>query len=415
MNVLQIALTPKNVLLIGAGNAAALKAKNILQSDCNLKIVAKEITNDFFLGLDVDKNEFNLLHVKDIDIIVDATGNRELAEFLYSKRKEFGYILNCVDIPEFCDFYFGASFKNHDLSINVSSGGSSPKYAQTIRDTIKEVIPSESKEFYQKLKEQRLKGNTTPRVKQEFGSVALIGCGTGSVDNLTLKALKAIKKADVALIDFLVGKGIVELLPKDCVKIDVSKKKGFQKFSQEQINEMMFFHAKEGNFVARLKGGDPMIFGRVFEEANYLFENDIQVEIINGVSSFLVGCAVGGVTPTLREFSAGALVVSAHLRESVFNDSWIKLLKDFPYTVVVLMAYSFADKIVNNAKEKGINLELPAAFVSSIDRAEQTTVIGQLKDLEKMVKLCTKPAILIIGKSVSEAHKMPHFGKRVFV
>jgi uroporphyrin-III C-methyltransferase/precorrin-2 dehydrogenase/sirohydrochlorin ferrochelatase len=123
----------------------------------------------------------------------------------------------------------------------------------------------------------------------------------------------------------------------------------------------------------------------------------------------------GGITPTLRGFSAGALIVSAHLKENKFNDDWIEPLKNFPYTVIVLMAYSFAAKIVQKAKETGVPLDIPAAFISKIDSAEQITVIGTLNKLEEMAQLCSKPAVLVIGKTVAEAVKMPYSGKRVIL
>ncbi|MDR3346564.1 MAG: NAD(P)-dependent oxidoreductase, partial [Campylobacteraceae bacterium] len=201
MNVLPIALTPKNVLLIGAGDAAALKAKNILQSDCALVIIAQEIKNPYFADKQVTLKPFGFefLKERDFDIVIDASGDESLSKQLWESRKRFGYLLNCVDKPQFCDFYFGANFKNHDLSVSVSTGGSSPRYAQYARDLVEAVLPQEPKEFYAELKERRDKGDTSVRVKKSVGDVYLIGCGTGSRDNLSLKALKALKLADVAL------------------------------------------------------------------------------------------------------------------------------------------------------------------------------------------------------------------------
>jgi len=413
MNIFPVALTPKKILLIGAGNSAALKAKSVYESDCSLVIVAKEIKDAYFDDKEVIKEEFSLSHVKDCDVVINASGDESLSHLLWENRKKYGFLLNCADMPKYCDFYFQAMVKNYDLCVSVSTGGTAPKYAQFIRNLITAVLPKHPKEFYEDMRTKRAQGDTN--IYQNGGKVLLIGCGPGSVDNLTLKALKALNTIEIAMVDSLVGKEVIDLLPKSCIKIDVSKKKGHYKLLQEEINEMLLKFAKDGFRVGRLKGGDPAVFGRVFEEAAFLSENGVNVEMINGVSSVFAGCLAGGVTPTLRGFSAGALIVSAHLRENRFNDDWVELLKGFKYTVIVLMAHSFADKIVQKAKEVGISLDTPSAFISKIDSDEQTTIIGDLGKLSEMAKLCSKPAVLVIGKAVKEAVKMPYSGKRIIL
>ncbi|MDR2034395.1 MAG: uroporphyrinogen-III C-methyltransferase [Helicobacteraceae bacterium] len=414
MNVLQIALTPKKVLLIGAGKAAALKARNVLQSDCSLTIIAEAIRDDFFLDKNVKIAKFDLAFLQNMvfDIAIDATGDDRLSKELFSHRKKYGFLLNCVDKPEFCDFYFGAAFKNYDLSVNVSTGGASPKYAQKIRDLIQKIIPIRSREFYETLKSNR---KNNEKQAQKTGKVFLIGCGTGKAENLTLRALQTLSLIDVALIDNLVGEEIVKLLPNECIKIDAGKQKGRHNLSQDEINNKALEYVKMGLNVGRLKGGDPSIFGRLFEEAEFLHRNGAECETISGVTSAFAGCISGGITPTLRGFSTGVLIVSAHLKEALFNDEWVKKLNHCPYTTIVLMAHSFAAKIVQSAKEQGIDLSLNAAFISKIDSADQTTIVGTLGDLEKMAKMCEKPAILVIGKALSQAAKIPHIGKRIFL
>ncbi|MDR0408046.1 MAG: uroporphyrinogen-III C-methyltransferase [Campylobacteraceae bacterium] len=413
MNILPIALTPKKILLIGAGESAALKAKNIFESDCALTIVAKEIIDPYFKNIEVIKETFSFSHVKDCDVVINASGDESLSKLLWENRKKYGFLLNCVDMPKYCDFYFQAVVKNHDLCVSVSTGGAAPKYAQFIRNIISAVLPKESKNFYENIKIRRAKGDTN--IHHKGGKVLLIGCGPGSSDNLTIKALKAINSVQIAMIDALVGKEIIDLLPKNCIKIDVSKKKGCHKLLQDEINEMLLKCAEDGFCVGRLKGGDPAVFGRVFEEAAFLTKSGVHVEMINGVSSVFAGCLAGGITPTLRGFSAGALIVSAHLRENRFNSDWIELLKNFPYTIIVLMAYSFASEIVKKARIEGVSMDTPSAFISKIDSSEQTTVVGTLNRLEEMAKFCSKPAVLVIGKAVAEAAKMPHEGKRVIL
>jgi uroporphyrin-III C-methyltransferase/precorrin-2 dehydrogenase/sirohydrochlorin ferrochelatase len=442
MKILPLAVCPRRVLLIGAGQVAARKMRVLRQSDCVIDIVAREIRDDFFRDLPVQQLTFRLAwlemrqerasdgppragthpfggqRVEDergshqspddaYDIVINATGDETLSKQLWENRRRLRYWLNSVDTPQYCDFYFGAQVRDHDLCVSVSSGGASPAYAQKVRDLIAACLPRHRQAFYDDMRHRRAEER-----QAETGKVFLIGCGPGSVDNLTFKAFKTLKFLDVALIDALVGHEIVDLLPADCLQIDVSKQKGHQHYAQEDINAMMLHYAQEGLQVGRLKSGDPAIFGRLFEEASTLLAHGVELEIINGVSTALAGCLAGGIAPTLRDCAAGALIVSAHLRESRFNDDWIDLLKDFPYTVIVLMAWSFAGKIRETARARGISMTLPAAFVSRIDRADQITILGSLGELEEMAKRCEKPAILVIGNTVAKAEEMPFSGVR---
>ena len=407
MNILPIALTPKKVLLIGAGRAAVIKAKSIRQSDSLLTVIAAQICDSYFDDFAVIIKKFELNDAADYEIVINATGDRKLSKLLWNERKKIGFLLNCVDQPEFCDFYFTANTRDHELCVSVSSGGLSPTYAQYIRDLVSAVIPKHSADFYKKLSDDR------NAKREKIGRVYLIGCGTGSINNLTIGALQKIKSIDVALIDNLIGQNIIYLLPKTTQKISVGKQKNAHTMPQEAISDLMLQYASQGLIVGRLKGGDPAIFGRVFEEASFLVERGVAVEMISGVSSVFAGCLAGGITPTLRGFSAGALIVSAHLRGSRFNSEWIELIGKIPYTIIVLMAYSFTEKIVKYAIEYGVDMTTPAAFISNIDSPKQITVIGTISALKSMSKLCDKPAVLMIGSAISQAEKMPYSGTRI--
>ncbi|MDR2450193.1 MAG: bifunctional precorrin-2 dehydrogenase/sirohydrochlorin ferrochelatase [Candidatus Accumulibacter sp.] len=152
MNVLPLALTPKRVLLIGAGKVAARKARGLLQSDCELEVVAREIRDDFFLGRSVHLSDFafDWLEARQgddpaYDIVVNATGDAALSLKLWENRRRLRYWLNAVDRPDCCDFYFGATLRDRDLCILVSTGGASPRHAQTVRDFIAAALPSSAK------------------------------------------------------------------------------------------------------------------------------------------------------------------------------------------------------------------------------------------------------------------------------
>jgi uroporphyrin-III C-methyltransferase/precorrin-2 dehydrogenase/sirohydrochlorin ferrochelatase len=384
VKVLPIALTPKKILLIGAGKAAALKARSILESDCVLSVIASKIADDFFSDRRVTIKSFELADARGFEIVINATGDLALSKTLWENRREYGYLLNCVDEPRFCDFYFTANTRQGDLCVSVSSNGVSPPRAQAARDLIAAALaPSE----------------------QNGREAFLIGCGTGGIDNLTIGAFKAITRLDVALIDNLISDEIKALLPKKCLAIDAGKRKNNHALAQEEINDLIVKHAKEGKIVGRLKSGDPSIFGRLYEEAAFIASSGFIPRVIGGVSSAFEACRAAGVAPTLRGVASGALIVSAHLKGARFNDDWIELIGKIPHTIIVLMAHSFSSKIVESARRRGIDLQTPCAFASKIDSVDEAVVFGVLGDLEDMAARIAKPATLIVGMCAAFSYK----------
>ena len=370
----------------------------------------------------IDAN-IDLHTLKAFEIIIDASGDSQLGAFLHSVRKKCGFLLNVVDKPELCDFYFGSIVRRENISVMVSTNGASPILSQILRDKISAILPRTLGALSHRLKNLRQK--SPPKSKSDkiaiaqkcsvsLGKVFIIGCGPGDFGLLTLKTVESFALLDVALVDNLIGADIlthIKALGIECV--NVGKRKGAANFTQEQINALMLDYAKQGKIVGRLKGGDPVIFGRVWEEASFLHSHNIEVEYISGITSSLCGALYSGITPTLRGVSAGALIVSAHLRESVFHTQWLEWLKDSPYTLIVLMAHSFAEKICDEALAQGIDANLPAAFISQVSLPTQKAIIGTLGELPKMAQMCENPSILILGKAVEESLNMPFMGERI--
>lgn len=397
----------------GAGGAALLRKEtndSCIQSDSNFQLRTLDSTTDLQL-------------LKPFEIIIDASGDAQLGVFLHSVRKECGFLLNVVDTPNLCDFYFGSIVRRENVSVMVSTNGTSPILSQVLRDKISAILPKAIGALSHRLKnlrqiappkDKKAKDSIAKECQNALGKVLIIGCGPGDFELLTLKALESFALLDIALVDNLIGAKItahIKGLGVECV--NVGKRKGEASFTQEQINELMLHHAKNGKVVGRLKGGDPVIFGRVWEEASFLHTHNIEVEYISGITSSLCGALYSGVAPTLRGVSSGALIVSAHLRESVFHTQWLEWLKDSPYTIIVLMVRSFAERIKDEALAQGISANLPAAFISHISLPSQKSIIGTLDELPQMAQSCENPSILILGKAVEESLNMPFMGKRI--
>ncbi|MCX7759831.1 MAG: uroporphyrinogen-III C-methyltransferase [Hydrogenothermaceae bacterium] len=234
-----------------------------------------------------------------------------------------------------------------------------------------------------------------------MGKVYIIGCGPGDPDLLTVKAVRAIKNLDIALVDHLISEEILELIPPGVKIIYVGKQKGKHSVKQEEINRFMYEFAKENLVVGRLKGGDPYVFGRGGEELIYLKSKGIDVEIIPGITSALST----GIPVTFREFSSSFSVVSAHIKGNKFNKNWIELLKIPNHTTIVLMGLSRVKEIKEEAIRQNIDLEIPTAIISNISRKNQKVVTGTLRDIEKIAQLVETPAIIMFGEVVKLCHK----------
>ena len=419
---LGIALTQKRTLLIGAGKVAAQKARVLDSLGFAYEIVAIEKLDAYFDTKDFHLKPFADTDAEGFEIIIDATGNERVTKRLVELKPLLHFWLNVVDVPELCDFYFSALTRRGDLQVAVSSGGSSPSLAQVIRDKIERILPRDLTPLVERLKQERKKPDRTLQKLREIaqegvGKVFLIGCGTGYVGNLTLDALSAFELLDVALVDALVSEEIKALIPTSCNVVDVSKKKGSHSKSQDEINLLLVQYAKQGLVVGRLKGGDPLLFGRLGEEKQVLTQHGIAFEVINGITSALRSCTVSGIVPTIRDISKGISIVSAHLRETLFNDAWVSLLKQPLHTVIVLMGHSFAKKIEDAIAQEGIDPHLPAAFVSKIDLLDQITIVGTVGKLDKMSALCATPAVLIIGECVAKENILPsaNSGKIIYI
>jgi uroporphyrin-III C-methyltransferase/precorrin-2 dehydrogenase/sirohydrochlorin ferrochelatase len=167
MKILSLAVCPKRVLLIGAGRAAALKARTLRASDCALEIMSREIADTYFTPAEVRQTCFSLAWLEArqaredaFDIIVNATGDSDLSCLLWENRRRLRYWMNAVDMPAYCDFYFGAEVRNHDLCVSVSTGGASPRYAQYVRDCIAAMLPRREQAFYDDLRRSRTSSNS---------------------------------------------------------------------------------------------------------------------------------------------------------------------------------------------------------------------------------------------------------------
>lgn len=403
---LPILLKNQKILLIGGGNVALQKAQVLSENKIDFRIISETLGKEIKkLSSKMVQKRFKLKDIEDENIIIDATGNPKVAKKLLKYKKKHPILLNVVDVPTLCDFYFMALTKNKPLQIAVSSNGASPTAAKYFRDECERLIPKDITAYLEKKQKQRDVGIIdVDQTKEELASqqtkVFLVGCGIGDPELLTLKALKIIKHADVVLYDHLVSDEIMALVPKGTKKIYVGKQQGYHSKSQEKINALIIKHAKKGRVVARLKSGDPFVFGRGAEELSDLVNKEITAEVIPGISSSISGPLMGNIPITARGYASGFTVVSAHLKGNSVNLDWVELLGKENHTVVVLMGLSRVNEIVEEAKRLGISKKKPCAIISNASRPNQKVVVTTMKRLKKDAKDIERPAILVFGDVV---------------
>jgi len=412
---LPIVLKNMKILLIGGGKVALQKAEVMQRNSIDFSCVSCEYIDEFD-AINVKKTEklFELSDLNSFLVIIDATGSVDVMNTLLEHKKQHNFLYNCVDVPDVCDFFFAALIEYGSLKVSVSSAGASPTLAQAIRDKIKKILPRELKEFNTSLRTARDKGEinilqTRAKAKKMLGKVTLVGCGTGDVDLLTLKAYRTIQEADVVFIDHLISDEIIDTIPYYTMKISVGKQKGAHSVKQEKINEMLVEYASKGLDVARLKAGDPYIFGRGAEEAQALLKEEIRVDVIPGISSAIAGPLSVGIAPTARGYATNLSIVSAHLAGNVLNTEWIDLMKMKNHTTIVLMGLSRAQEIVNAALKSGVDENLPTAIISNVSRVNQTRIITTLKDLAKDAKDAPRPGIIVFGNVVNLHKVLPQY------
>lgn len=401
---LPILLTNPRLLLLGAGKVAARKAQVLLDNHIAFHTIAAEVSSEFLELTPTCELELKELCAADLapyNIIVDATDSGQVAALVRAEKERRFLLVNTVDRPHACDFFFAALLNHGPLKIAVSTDGASPTLGQTVRDRIRTLLPGDLGELARQEALERALGRIDPtQTRKRLARVLLIGCGPGSVELLTLQAVSAIRQSEVVLYDHLITEEILELVPKGAERIYVGKQKGAHSRSQADINRLLLEAALRGKQVARLKNGDPFLFGRGTEEVDFLRGHGINVEVIAGLSSALAGPALAGIPVTARGYATGVSIVSAHLAGSRINLNWLPLLRQPDHTVVVLMGVSCAAEIARAGLEAGLCADLPVAIVSNASRADQTCQRTVLAQLPKASRQAVRPALLIFGPAV---------------
>ncbi len=256
------------------------------------------------------------------------------------------------------------------------------------------------------------------------GTVYLVGAGPGEPGLITLRGADCLRCADVVVYDALVNPRLLELAPDAAERVAVGKRHGKRSMPQEAIHELLLRHARAGKNVVRLKGGDPLVFGRGGEEAAALRAAGLPYEIVPGVTAGVAVPAFAGIPVTHREYASAVAFVTAHedpCKPSSTLD-WPALAR-FPGTLVFYMGVARLPGLAEALQRHGMPADTPVAVIAHGTTPAQRSVRGTLSDIARQVeseRVCA-PAVIVVGRVVNLADQVawfenrPLFGQRVVV
>ncbi len=260
--------------------------------------------------------------------------------------------------------------------------------------------------------------------KIKKGKVVLVGAGPGDEKLITLKGVEALQKADTVFYDRLINKEILKHASPRAKLFYCGKKSGSKDNLQDEISYMLLSEAEKGNNVVRLKGGDPFLFGRGAEEAQFLSERDISVEIIPGVPSAIAVPESAGIPVTCRKYSSTLVITAGKLAngKTASLGKEAKILKKKGTTLVVLMGVRGLKIITSSLIKNGVPKNTPALLIQDGTLINQRIAEGNIENIAALSKKMniTAPAVFVAGSVARMRNKIfpyvkPLSGKRILV
>lgn len=232
--------------------------------------------------------------------------------------------------------------------------------------------------------------------------LSVVGAGPGDPELITIKAINALKSAQVVLYDALINRELLDYAPK-AEHIYVGKRKDNHRFSQEEINELIVKYALERGHVVRLKGGDPFIFGRGSEEINYARSKGLETAMVSGITSSIAVPAGVGIPLTQRGISESFWVITGTTSGRKLSED-VLLAAQSTATVVILMGMAKLEEIVEVFSRFGKG-DTPVGVIQNGTTENERSGFGSIKTIENVVKEkgLTAPAIIVIGAVVKES------------
>jgi uroporphyrin-III C-methyltransferase / precorrin-2 dehydrogenase / sirohydrochlorin ferrochelatase len=438
------ALGGKRAVVAGGGQAAAWKAELLSAAGAAVDVFSSQASEDMRAlaaappggAVALHQRTWNADDLSGAAIAVAECDNDDEAARFAGAARAAGVPVNVIDRPAFCDFAFGAIVNRSPLVIGISTDGAAPVFGQAIRAKIEALIPKGfarwaeaartwrprvqalalsfrgRRDLWEKFAERAVAApNNAPTESDlaalltqdaaaQAGSVVLVGAGPGDPELLTLRAVRALQSADVILFDHLVSPEILDFARREAKKMLVGKTGHAPSCKQDDINALMVSLAKAGRRVVRLKGGDPMIFGRADEEIAACRAAGIDVDVVPGITTAQAAAGRLKVSLTRRGQARRVQYITGHGRDGELpaDIDW-KSLADPAATTVVYMPVKTLPALVAHACSAGLDPATPAVAVAYATRAEERTIAANISDLPALLaaEVPSGPVIVMIG------------------
>ncbi len=444
---LQLRATP--VAVVGGGQVAERKIELLLRVGAHVTVIAPRLCETLAAraaagSLTHRAEAFAPPHLEGMRLIIAATDRTEVNAAVSAAARARAIPVNVVDDAELSSFYFPAIIDRAPLIVAVGSGGQAPVLARWVREQIEALLPATLGSLARFIGERRkrvqralapgarvafweriVRGAAGMRIlhgdahgaRDEFerelhaaqlsgarrlGEVYLIGAGPGDPDLLTLRALQLLQQADVILYDRLVPEAILERARRDARRVFVGKDSNCEArrahTDQAQIEELMVRLARSGERVARLKGGDPFVFGRGGEEIHALARHGIPFTIVPGITAALAAAAAAAIPLTQRTIAQSLTFVTGHALDEQTLD-WAALARPHQ-TVVFYMGVAHLEHICARLGAAGAQPTRPVALIERATLPGQRVVRGTLASIAALAREAriTPPALLLVGE-----------------
>ena len=443
------ALAGKRALVAGGTPAAAWKAELLSAAGAQVDVFAVAPSDEMLALFAEPPHSPVALHRSSWKIedfanaaiaVADCADEVEAAQFAAAARTA-GVPVNVIDRPAFCDFSFGAIVNRSPLVIGISTDGAAPVFGQVIRAKIEALIPKGfarwaeaarnwrprvqalglpfrgRRNFWERFTARAVAAPDAPPAEADLaallepaadphaGSVVLVGAGPGDPELLTLRAVRALQSADVILFDDLVSRDVLDFARREAKKMLVGKTGHAPSCKQDDINALMISLAKAGRRVVRLKGGDPMIFGRADEEIAACRAAGLSIDVVPGITTAQGAASRLLVSLTRRAEARRVQYITGHGRDGRLpaDTDWASVA-DPAVTTVVYMPVKTLPELVARAAEAGLDPQTPAVAVERATRSDERIVAATIAELPARLAAepPSGPVVVIIGRVLTE-------------
>ena len=444
-------------LIVGGGKIALRRTNSLLDAGVACDILATAVTEPLrtlveSAGGTVTINAYTNDEVMlGYGLILAVTDDRAINQAIAQHAKAMGLLVNVADAPDDGNVIFGATIDRAPLTIAINNGGASPVLSSILRQQLEQFVPKAYGQLstlvgrYREQVKQSLPSTTdrssfwhqvlqgavaeavfsgkqdeaeallkkaliSANTLGEQGEVYLIGAGPGDPDLLTLRAFRLLQKADVVLYDALVSDGVMALIPPSVERVYVGKRRANHSVPQTGINQLLVEYAQQGKRVARLKGGDPFIFGRGGEEIETLAEQQVPFQVVPGITAASGCSAYSGIPLTHRDYAQSVRFVTGQLRDGSVNLAWPELVVE-GQTLVFYMGLKGLPYICEQLIAHGMDATMPVALIEKGTTQDQRVLVSDLTGLTDMIEAehVMSPSLFVVGRVVSLHAKLAWF------